>query len=173
MARAWRRGHRRIEAEDIDSVSDDLLDQALYNTNPEGSYPLLHRHLERYGGEVRSLRREEYERRLPLLLRELANSGIPGEDAADERPGRDHGEGGDHGACRHPRGDRRGYHPREGETVLSFFTGGAGDFSGREAVPECLIARDDDLTAAVARYWEGVEGRFSPGAPGDMPCLPE
>ena len=111
MVRAWRKRHRQMEAEDIDGVSDDLLDQALYNTNPEGSYPLLLRHLLRYGGELRDLRREEYEKHLPLLRRELADCGIHREDPADERPGRDHGEGGDHGARRHPRGDRRGHDP--------------------------------------------------------------
>ncbi|HEY6000277.1 MAG TPA: pyridoxal-phosphate dependent enzyme [bacterium] len=158
MARAWRKGHRRIEAEDAECVSDDLLDQALYNTNPEGSYPLLCRHLERYGGELRALRREEYERRLPLLLRELANNDIPvktrevnGREEIMEKAGIMALAGTlqaiDEGTI------------REGETVLSFFTGGAGGFSGREAVPECLIGREEDLAAAVERYWKGVEGR--------------
>jgi threonine synthase len=169
MARAWRRKHRRIEAEDIDSVSDDLLDQSLYNTNPEASYPLLHRHLELYGGELRALRREEYEKHLPLLRRALANGGIPvktrrmnGREEIMEKAGimalAGTLEAIDEGTI------------RKGETVLSFFTGGAGDFSGREAVPECLIERDEDLTAAVERYWKGIEGRSSTGSPQGHVC---
>lgn len=164
MARAWRRGHRKIEAEDVDGVSDDLLDQALYNTNPEGSYPLLHRHLERYGGELRPLRREEYERHLPLLRRELANGGIPvktrrmnGREEVMEKAGIMALAGTlqaiDEGTI------------RKGETVLSFFTGGAGEFSGREAVAECLIGPEEDLAAAVGRYWEGVQGRSAAAPP--------
>jgi threonine synthase len=162
MARAWRRKHRRIEAEDVDGASDDLLDQALYNTNPEASYPLLHGHLERYGGELRPLRREEYERHLPLLLRELASNGIPvktrrmdGREEIMEKAGIMALAGTlqaiDEGAI------------RKGETVLCFFTGGAGEFSGREAVPECLIGPEGDLAAAVERYWKGVRERAAVG----------
>jgi threonine synthase len=172
MVRAWRRRHRRIEAEDIDSLPDDLLDQALYNTNPEGSYPLLHRHLEQYGGALRALRREEYEKRLPLLRRELANSGIPlktrrvnGREEIMEKAGvmalAGTLEAIDEGTI------------REGETVLSFFTGGAGEFSGREAVPECLIKREDDLTTAVERYGKGIESRFPTGSPQGYACFPK
>ena len=138
----------------------DLLDPALYNTNPEGSYPLLHRHLLRYGGELRALRREEYEKHLPLVRRELANSGIRlktrrmnGREEIMEKAGIMALAGTlaaiDEGTI------------RKGETVLSFFTGGAGDFSGREAVPECLIGPEDDLTSAVERYWKQIERRLS------------
>ena len=171
MVRAWRKRHRQIEAEDIVSVSDDLLDQALYNTNPEGSYPLLHRHLLQYGGELRALRRDEYEKHLPLVRRELANSGIHlktrqmnGREEIMEKAGIMALAGTlaaiDEGAI------------REGETVLSFFTGGAGDFSGREGVPECLIKREDDLTTAVERYWEEIERQLSAESPKDMRASP-
>ena len=160
MVRAWRRSHRQLEAEDIDSVSDDLLDQALYNTNPEGSYPLLHRHLLRYGGELRSLGRGEYEKHLPLLLRELANSGIrlktrrmDGREEIMEKAGVMALAGTlaaiDAGTI------------RKGETVLSFFTGGAGDFSGQQGVPEFLIEREAELTVAVAEYWRTVERQLA------------
>jgi hypothetical protein len=172
MARAWRGRHPRIEAEDVACASDDLLDQALYNTNPESSYPLLYRHLERYGGELRALRREEYERHLPLLRRELAGHGIhvktrpiDGREEIMEKAGIMALAGIltaiDEGAI------------REGETVLSFFTGGAGEFSGREAVPECLIGPEDDLPAAVERYWNGIGGRLSSGSPQGHAGLPE
>ena len=160
MVRAWRKGHRQLAADDIDGVSGDLLDQALYNTNPEGSYPLLHRHLLRYGGELRALRREEYEKHLPLVRRELANSGIhlktrqmDGREEIMEKAGimalAGTLEAIDKGVI------------RKGETVLSFFTGGAGDFSGREGVPECLIRREDDLANAVERYWKEIERQIS------------
>jgi threonine dehydratase len=45
---------------------------------------------------------------------------------------------------------------RKGETVVAFFTGGAGNFSGAEGVPECVIGREADLTVAVERYWRGL-----------------
>lgn len=41
---------------------------------------------------------------------------------------------------------------RKGETVLSFFTGGAGSYSGKEAVPEYKIKQEDDLEGAVRDY---------------------
>lgn len=156
MARAWRKKHGRLEAEDVAGGSDDLLDPALYNTNPEGSYPLLQRHLLEYGGELRSLRRDEYEKHLPLLLRELANSGLHlktrrmgGREELMEKAGIMALAGTlaaiDEGTI------------REGETVLSFFTGGAGDFSGQQAAPECLIKREDDLSVAVEGYWLSVK----------------
>jgi threonine dehydratase len=50
---------------------------------------------------------------------------------------------------------------RKGETVVSFFTGGAGDFSGREGAPECLIKREDDLASEVERYWKKIERQVS------------
>jgi threonine synthase len=160
MVRAWSKRHQQIETDDIVSVSGELLDPALYNTNPEGSYPLLHQHLLRYGGELRALRREEYEKYLPLVRRELANSGIhvktrqvDGREQIMEKAGImalagtlaaiDEGTIG------------------KGETVLSFLTGGAGEFSGREAVPECLIKQEDDLTSAVERYWKKIERQVS------------
>ena len=160
MVRAWRKRHPRLEAEDIAGGSDDLLDQALYNTNPEGSYPLLHRHLLNYGGELRALRREGYEAHLPLLLRELANSGmhvktrlIGGREEIMEKAGIMALAGTlaaiDEGTI------------RKGEAVLSFFTGGAGEFSGREGIPECLIKREDDLIGAVERYRTRVGQRRS------------
>lgn len=156
MVRAWRKGHRQLAAEDIVGVSSDLLDPALYNTNPEGSYPLLHRHLLQYGGELRALRRKEFEKHVPLLRRELANRGIhvktrqmDGREEIMEKAGimalAGTLEAIEEGVI------------RKGETVLSFFTGGAGDFSGREAVPECLIKPENDLTSAVERYWKQIE----------------
>lgn len=158
MVRAWRSGHRRIEAEDVVSESDDLLDRALYNTNPDGSYPLLHRHLLQYGGELRPLRREEYDNHLPLLRRQLAQSGIDlktrhldGREELMEKAGVMALAGTlaaiDEGTI------------RNGETVLAFFTGGAGAFSGREAVPECLIGREDDLETSVRSYCRRIEGQ--------------
>jgi threonine synthase len=156
MARAWRSGHATIEAEDVAGGSDDLLDPALYNTNPEGSYPLLHRHLAEYGGELRTLRRAAYERHVPLVRRELARAGIPlktrqlkGREEIVEKAGlmalAGTLEAIDEGTI------------RKGETVVSFFTSGAGMFSGSEAAPECLIRREDDLPSAVERYWREVE----------------
>ncbi len=156
MARAWRKGHRQLEAEDIVGASGELLDPALYNTNPAGSYPLLQRHLLEYGGELRPLSREGYERHLPLVRRELANSGIrlktrqmDGREEIMEKAGIMALAGTlaaiDEGTI------------RKGETVLSFFTGGAGDFSGREGVPECLIKQEDDLTVAVEGYWKKLQ----------------
>jgi threonine synthase len=160
MVRAWRKGHRQLAADDIDGVSGDLLDGALYNTNPEGSYPLLHRHLRQYGGELRALRRGEYEKHLPLVRRELANSGIhlktrhlEGREQIMEKAGimalAGTLEAIDNGVI------------RKGETVLSFFTGGAGDFSGREGIAECLIRREDDLANEVERYWKEIERQVS------------
>ena len=164
MVRAWRKGHRQLEAEDIAGVSDDLLDQALYNTNPEGSYPMLNRHLLEFGGELRALRREEYEKYLPVVRRELANIGMQlktrqmnGREEIMEKAG-----------IMALAGTLEAIETgtiQKGETVLSFFTGGAGDFSGREAVPECLIKRQDDLTTAVERYWRGVERGVSTESP--------
>ena len=156
MVRAWRKRHPRLEADDVVTTSEDLLDRALYNTNPEGSYPLLHRHLLRYGGELRALRREEYERRLPLVRQQLANCGIhvktrqvDGREEIMEKAGimalAGTLEAIDEGTI------------RPGETVASFFTGGAGDFSGHEGVPECLITQEDDLTLAVKRYSRKIE----------------
>lgn len=164
MARAWRKGHRQLVVEDIASVSGDLLDPALYNTNPEGSYPLLRRHLQQYGGELRALRREEYEKHLPLVRRELANSGIhlktrhlDGREEIMEKAGiialAGTLEAIEEGTI------------RKGETVLSFFTGGAGDFSGHEGVPECLIKQEDDLTSAVESYWKKVGRQLSSQPP--------
>ena len=109
---------------------------------------------------MRALRREEYEKHLPLVRRELANSGIhlktrqmDGREEIMEKAGimalAGTLEAIDEGAI------------RKGETVLSFFTGGAGDFSGREGVPECLIKREDDLAIAVERYWKEIERRLS------------
>ena len=160
MVRAWRNRHRRLEAEDIAGVSEDLLDPALYNTDPAGSYPLLHRHLLRYGGELQALSREEYEKHLPFLRRELANSGLRlktrrmnGREEIMEKAGIMALAGTlaaiDAGTI------------RKGESVLVFFTGGAGVFSGREGVPECQIGPEDDPTLAVERYWLQIERRLS------------
>lgn len=159
MVRAWRKGHRQLEAEDIVGVSGELLDPALYNTNPAGSYPLLQRHLLQYGGELRPLSREGYERYLPLVRRELANSGIrlktrqrDGREQIMEKAGIMALAGTldaiDEGVI------------RKGETVLSFFTGGAGDFSGREGAPECSIKQEDDLERTIERYWQKIERRI-------------
>ena len=53
---------------------------------------------------------------------------------------------------------------RKGETVLSFFTGGAGEFSGREAVPECLIGRGGRSDGRGRTVLERRPGTALPGA---------
>jgi threonine synthase len=160
MVRAWRQGHRRLEAEDIFGGSGDLLDQALYNTNPEASYPLLQRHVRQYGGELRSLPRNEYEKHLPLVRRGLEGCGM----RLKTRAMSDREEIMEKAGIMALAGTLAAIDAgtiRKGETVLSFFTGGAGVFSGREAVPECLIRREDDLALAIATYWRRVERRLS------------
>jgi threonine dehydratase len=109
---------------------------------------------------LRALRREAYEKHLPLVRRELTNSGIRvktrqmnGREEIMEKAGimalAGTLEAIDAGTI------------RKGEKVLSFFTGGAGDFSGREEVPECLVKQEDDLTSAVEGYWKKIEPQFS------------
>lgn len=157
MVRAWQKRHSQIQSEDVVDASCDLLDEALYNTNPDSSYPILYKHLLDFGGELCSLNKEEYEKHLPMLLRELAAGNInlnkrhiTGKEKILENAGLINLSGIlkaiDNGLI------------KKGETVLSFFTGGAGSYSGREAVPEYEIKQEDDLEIAIRNYlnnlWE-------------------
>ena len=41
---------------------------------------------------------------------------------------------------------------RKGEMVLSFLTGGVGSYSGKQAVNEFEIKKEDDLNIAIKHY---------------------
>lgn len=161
MVRAWQRKHHQIQSEDLVAPSHDLLDPSLYNTNPDASYPILYQHLIDFGGELCPLNRREYENHLPLLLKQLALVGIHlnsrvlnGKEQILENAGLMNVAGTlkaiDHGLI------------KKGETVLSFFTGGAGVHSGKEAVPEYKISQEDGLTSATHNYLEMVRLKSLP-----------
>ena len=151
MVKAWQKRHSQIQPEDIVCACDELLDQTLYNTNPDSSYPILYRHLLDFGGDLCPLNKGEYETHLPLLLEGLASADInlnkreiAGREEIIENAGLINLSGTlkaiDTGLI------------RKGETVLSFFTGGAGSYSGKEAVPEHEIKKEDDIESAVRDY---------------------
>lgn len=161
MVRAWQKRHRQIQSEDIVPVSRELLDPTLYNTNPDGSYPILYKHLLDFGGELCPLRNEEYERYLPLLRSELAAADI--QVTTRQRNGKE--EILENAGLINLSGTLRAIDDgimKKGETVLSFFTGGARGHSGREAVPEYRIKREDDLESAVRNYVRTLQGTPRP-----------
>ncbi len=161
MVRAWQKKHPQIRSEDIVAPAHDLLDPSLYNTNPDASYPILYKHLIDFGGELCSLNRQEYENHVPLLLKQLALAGmhlntrvLNGKEQILENAGLINAAGTlkaiDHGLI------------KKGQTVLSFFTGGAGGHSGKEAVPEYKITQEDDLTSAARNYLQMVRLKSLP-----------
>ncbi len=161
MVRAWQKHHDQIQSDDIVSASPDLLDPSLYNTNPDSSYPILYKHLQDFGGQLCSLSRKEYDNHLPVVLKELTLAGIylnkrvlNGKEEILENAGLINLAGTlkaiDNGII------------KKDQAVLSFFTGGAGSHSGRQAVPEYQITRDDDLTTVIRRYAERVRSKSIP-----------
>lgn len=156
MVKAWQDRHSRILSEDIISRPTELLAPALYNTNPESSYPMLYEHLRNFGGHLCSVTKQEYEEYLPLLLKGLSKSGISitkrhinGKDEILEEAGLIGLSGTlkaiDNGII------------KKGETVLSFLTGGAGSYSGKQAMPEYEIKHQDDLKKALQNYLDKLD----------------
>jgi len=153
MVRAWKNRHSKILSEDIISRTAKLLAPALYNTNPKTSYPLLYEHLHNFGGHLYPLAKQEYEDYLPSLLEWLSKSGIiitkrhiNGKDEILEKAGLIGLSGTlkaiDNGII------------KQGETVLSFFTGRAGIYSGKQAIPEYKIRQEGDLKKELKNYLE-------------------
>lgn len=155
MVKAWRRKHDKILFDDIITAPCELLVPSLYNTDPEVSYPMLYRQMLDYGGDLCSVNKEEYEKYLFLLVEGLAENNIllnrrymNGKDEIVEKAGIIGLAGTlkaiDNGLI------------KKGEKVLSFFTGGAGNYSGVSAVPEYEIGRDDDLENAIKHYLKNI-----------------
>lgn len=151
MVKAWQNRHGQILPEDIVSTPVELLAPTLYNTNPESSYPMLYKHLLDFGGHLFPLNKQEYQDYLPLLLKELAKRGmslttlhINGKDEILEKAGLI-------GLAGTLKAIDKGV-IKKGETVLSFLTGGAGSYSGRQAVAEYEIKQEDDLKMALQNY---------------------
>lgn len=155
MVRAWRKRHSQIQSEDIVAVSGELLDPTLYNTNPDSSYPILYRHLLDFGGDLCSLSKEEYDNYLPLLLRELASCNMH----LNKRPRNGKEEILENAGLINLAGTLKTIDDgliKKDETVLSFFTGGAGSHSGSEAVPEYTIKQEDDLKISLQNYFHTI-----------------
>lgn len=151
MVKAWQNRHSRILPEDIISRPAEFLAPALYNTNPESSYPILYNHLRNFGGDLCPLTKQEYEGYLPLLLKGFSKNGISitkrkmnGKDEILEQAGLVGLSGTlkaiDSGII------------KKGERVLSFFTGGGGNYSGKQAIPEYEIKQEDVLKKALQNY---------------------
>ncbi len=151
IVKAWQNRHSKILFQDVISIPNELFVPNLYNTNPDSSYPLLYEHLLNFGGHLSTINKQEYENYLPLLLDKLTKIGINltkrylnGKDEILEKAGL-LGLSGclksiDSGII------------KEGETVLTFFTGGVGNHSGKQILPEYEIKKQNDLKKAVQNY---------------------
>ncbi len=151
IVKAWQHEHSLINSDDVASGKGAILSPSLYNTNPDKSYPLLYKHLVRFGGHMISINAAEYARYLPLLLKEFAKKNIQiaqreidGENRILENAGLI-GLAGCLKAI-----DKRIVN--KGENVLSFFTGGAGSYSKEPPKPEFEIHKNDDILNALKAY---------------------
>ncbi len=151
MVRAWKNRHNRILPEDIISIPTEFLAPALYNTNPESSYPILYNHLRNFGGDLCLLTKQEYEDYLPLLLKWLSETGIritkrqiSGKDEILEQAGLV-------GLSGTLKAIDKGI-IKKGKRVLSFLTGGDGNYSGKQAIAEYEIKKEDCLEKAIQDY---------------------
>ena len=151
IVKAWQNRHNQILPQDVVSIPNELFVPNLYNTNPDSSYPILYEHLLNFGGHLSSINKQEYEDYLPLLPKELLKTGINltkryinGKDEILEKAGLLGLSGSlksiDNGII------------KEGETVLTFLTGGAGNHSGKQVVPEYEIKQQGDLKNTLQNY---------------------
>ena len=148
MVRAWRDRHDHICPADRATRAGDVLSPSLYNTSPDRSYPYLYRHLVRFGGDLISVTKTEYDSHLSLLLEGLARRNIRININGQERILENAGLIGLAGCLKAI--DKKII--KKGETMLCFFTGGAGSSRKKIAEPEFEIKRKDDLKSALRRY---------------------
>jgi len=151
MVKAWQSKHDHILSRDVTAASGELLAPTLYNTNPEASYPMLYKHLVDFGGQLFPVSREDFNTFLPLLMEKLPGIGINltmrntgGKEEILEKAGLI-------GICGTLKAIEDGI-LKKGDIVLSFLTGGASKYSGKQAVPEYKIEKDDDLERSVEKY---------------------
>lgn len=151
MVKAWQNGHNQISYEDIPPDSTKLFAPALYNTNPESSYPILYRQLRNFGGHLCSLNAQECKDFFPLLLEALSVNGI----SVTKRCINGKYEILENAGLMGLSGTFKAIDDgiiKEGQTVLSFFTGGACDYSGKQAISEYEITKEDNLEVALQSY---------------------
>ena len=76
MVNAWAGGHREIMAAHIQPQPDQYIEPGLYNTNPERNYTRLFDLMRHYGGDLRALDRDAYDRYGELALGWLRDVGL-------------------------------------------------------------------------------------------------
>ena len=151
MVRAWEKGHSKILDEDIVAPSEELLAPALYNTNPQASYSILHDQIVRYGGNMIAVNKQEHLVYKPLVLDWLDEAGIHLASIKINGTQRIIEEAGLLGLVGTLKAVDQGL-IKEGEKVLAFLTGGAGMHSGEGARPGFEIKQADDLNSSLREY---------------------
>ncbi|MBL9037366.1 MAG: pyridoxal-phosphate dependent enzyme [Archangium sp.] len=92
MVRAFSNGEREISAEHVHPEPKKYLEPGLYNTNPERNYTRLFDLMRYFGGDMLSIRDEDYERYIAQLLgwfraKGLEFTTLPGTDQIMEKTG--------------------------------------------------------------------------------------
>ena len=155
---AWSMGLASLPPLGSTAWREAPIEPALYNVYPDGTYPLLHRLLSRWGGDMLAVSESEFRSDVEVFASLLERAGVRltrisnnGKSQYLDRAGLLAGVGA-------IRAIRSGRIP-PGQRVLCALTGGAGPAPASPARPDCRIRAEEPLDSVIGKLAEELGGR--------------